>query len=194
MRSLSLAVIGCAFFQADGQEYGRLREGTVLTHESDKLGMKQVTRVLKEEGGKVYQERKTFSGTSVQPTKVETFATYLENGYVMTANLEGDNLTDRWRVFKIGSKKGDSWKSPARTGIPELDIKHLGTEEVTVAAGTYKDSVHCGFDWEVTGAGTTKMKATVDYWMATGVGVVKMRTRMGDFEMVVELTKADIPK
>lgn len=87
---------------------------------------------------------------------------YVEDGYVLWGSPDGG--APWWRVFKVGSKKGDSWPGPDGKGKAE----NLGIEAVTVPAGTFADAVRIRLE---------DADAKVhDFHYAPKVGLVKWKT------------------
>lgn len=90
---------------------------------------------------------------------------YLEDGYFVWGDYEDEQANPWWRVFKLGSKQGDTWEGPASKG----QATHLGVTEVVVPAGRYPDTLHIRL--------VDQDEKTHDFYYAPGVGLVKWETK-----------------
>jgi hypothetical protein len=86
---------------------------------------------------------------------------YVKEGYVVWADYDLDKVTPYWRVYKLGSSKGDTWKGPDGKG----EATNMGTTEVTVPAGRFEGVIHIHIKED---DGTTR-----DFYYAPKVGLVK---------------------
>jgi len=107
---------------------------------------------------------------------------YVDNGVLFWGEKKGDKLKDTIGLYKLGSKKGDTWGLAAKDGNPAQTAKHLGTEEVKVAAGVYKDAVHVQIDLTF-----EAVKFSMDVYLVEKVGVVKMAYNAENKQMSLEL-------
>ena len=89
---------------------------------------------------------------------------YLEDGYVLWGSRDDDKTSAWWRVYKLGSKEGDTWDGPAGKGR----ATHRGFGEVTVPAGSYTDVLHVRLSDED--------GKTHDFHYAPQVGLVRWAT------------------
>ncbi len=89
---------------------------------------------------------------------------YVQDGYVVWGDNDLQKITPYWRVYKLGSQKGDTWKGPSQKG----DVTHMGTTEVTVPAGKYKDVIHIRL--------TDEDAKVHDFYYAPTVGLVRWVT------------------
>lgn len=156
--------------------------GTRWTYEGDQNGtrrtvLQEVLRVTtedlfwKDEPATVYRMAvRTFSEDTgrFELTSTTTYLA-LEEGYLVTGSHEGLPV----RIYKLDSRKGDSWLcvDPRIRNLPELSFTHLGEEEVTVPAGTYKRARHIQMEIEADG-----FLHTGDMYIVPGVGIVKSQT------------------
>lgn len=170
--------------QDSGEQFYKFSAGTTWEYveERGKNKTKSVLTVKEIKDGKTIIESKEYAEGAKEP-EVKTVATYAQDGHVIWAEEVEGKLEERIRLFKIGSKKGDTWTSDM--GGDSITISNLGTEEVKVGAGTYKDAVHLGFESGDDMSG--KMKC--DYWMAPGVGLIKFEMSSGEAKMTMECTK-----
>ena len=138
---------------------------------------KIVARSLGEESGKVRVEWKEYKKEGA--LKKTTMLTWSIDEGVLTAEAKGKDADGQeeditFGVIKEGSKKDDTWK----TALGEM--KHLGTVELTVAAGTYKNAIQTRLE---IGEGR------LDFILAPKVGLVKIvLTEGGKDTQVWELT------
>lgn len=161
-----------------GEQFYKFKVGTKWTMKQTGLDeeSKVTTEVTKNEDGKVWIESKEYRKDEESP-KVKTLVWYVEGGLLVWA----EKLLPVFNLYKLGSKKGDSWT--AGPGMPEgAQAKHMGIEEVKVPAGTYKDAVHVQITIKETAA---------DFYLAPGVGLIK--TTMGDAGKV-ELTEFQLER
>jgi hypothetical protein len=90
---------------------------------------------------------------------------YLKDGYVVWADYDLEQITPYWRIYKLGSVKGDSWKGPGGKG----ESVNLGETEVTVPAGRFQDVIHI--------RATDEDGHAHDFYYAPGVGLIKRESR-----------------
>jgi hypothetical protein len=183
----ALVLVGLLCPQDTGEQYWKFTVGSVWEYEeSDGTNKKKsVLTVREHKDGKTYIKSEEFAEGEKEP-QVKTVATYAKDGFVFWAEEEDGQLRERIKLYKIGSKKGDTWSSAVDDGM-EMTIKNLGTEEVKVGAGTYKDAIHLQFEM-----GSEEMggKFVGDYWIAPNVGLIKMDFKMGEMgSMTMELKK-----
>ena len=119
-------------------------------------------RSLGEESGKVRIDWKEYKKEGA--LKKTTMLTWSMEEGVLTAHAKGKDSEGQeeditFGVIKEGSKKDDTWK----TAIGEM--KHLGTVEVTVPAGTYKEALQTRLE-----VGEGKL----DFILVPKVGLVKI--------------------
>lgn len=93
----------------------------------------------------------------------------LEGGFLVTGSREGPPI----RIYKLDSRKGDSWPCiDARlTKLSDLVFTHLGEEEITVPAGTFRNARHIQVEFQTEGS-----RHVGDVYIVPGVGIVKSRT------------------
>ena len=100
---------------------------------------------------------------------------YVKDGYVVWADYDLERITPYWRVYKLGSKTGDTWKGPSGKG----EAIHMGFTEIEVPAGKYKDVVHIRL--------TDEDNKTHDFYYAPKVGLVKWETTSTRGKAILEL-------
>jgi hypothetical protein len=162
-----------------GESFTKFKVGTTWTlrQKTDDREKRITLSVLKSEGGKTTVQSKEYADEDEEP-RIDTALWYVEDGYLIWEMGEGDaKLTVR--VLKLGSKKGESWKGTLR-GKEEYEGTNLGTEELTVPAGTYKNVIHVRLS-DPKGAGT--------FHFAPGVGLIKLEQERGRQRVVTELTE-----
>jgi hypothetical protein len=107
---------------------------------------------------------------------------YVADGLFFWAEKKGETLSDNVALYKLGSKKGDSWSVAKKEGSPAQSATHLGTEELKVGAGTYKEAIHTKLTLEQNGH-----TFDMDVYLVERVGVVKMVYSAGQKVMSLEL-------
>lgn len=90
---------------------------------------------------------------------------YVEDGFVVWGSGDDGDITPYWRVFKLGSKKGDQWTGPPGEGI----VRHLGAERIQVPAGAF-DAVHVRIEKAEDGK-------THDFWFTNDEGLIRWSTK-----------------
>jgi hypothetical protein len=178
-----LAALALVAFLQDkdtGEQFYKFKVGTSWTltqKENDKQSTIEL-KVLKEDGGKVHIESKEDKGEG--RVREQTLVWYCEDEALLWGELAKDGtLRPQIRYYKVGSKKGDTWDANAgKGGPPNAKATHMGTAEVKVPAGTYKDALHVQI---------TMDRGTINMYWAPGVGIVKMDGAMGEDTMLIEL-------
>lgn len=102
---------------------------------------------------------------------------YVQDGYVIWGDYDLQKVTPWWRVYKLGSRKGDTWKGPSEKG----DATHMGKTEVTVPAGKYEDVVHIRL--------TDEDGKLHNFYYAPKVGLVRWETTSSRGKAVLVLRK-----
>ena len=109
----------------------------------------------------------------------------VKDGFLLSL---GEGQTDPVRLFQVGAKKGQAWGT--RTMLEEKgEAKFVGTEEIKVLAGTYKDAIHVEMSASVPGADGKPVKAITHCFIVPKVGLVKLEWKMGDASIVKELVE-----
>jgi hypothetical protein len=92
----------------------------------------------------------------------------LEGDYFVTGTLAGVPV----RVYKLGSRKGDTWPctDPRLKSVPDRVFTHLGVEKVAVPAGIFRNARHVQVVIEAEGG-----LHTGDFYIVPGIGIVKTR-------------------
>ena len=92
----------------------------------------------------------------------------LENDYLVTGSQEGPPV----RIYKLNSRKGDTWPC-IDPEIKHLDLvfAHLGEEEITVPAGTFRNARH--IQVVIQGA---ESRHVGDLYIVPRIGIIKSRT------------------
>jgi hypothetical protein len=192
MLHLSLGLLAL-LLQADASdslwkfEKGRIWLYNSKTHTGGKDYFTKYTEEVVEAGDnkiriKCHSEQE---GGGVVATQDEVFDWTVKDGFLVGLG-EGD--TDPVRYFQIGAKKGQSWKT--RTLLEEKgEAKFVGTEEIKVLAGTYKDAIHVEMNASVPGPDGKPVKAITHCFLVPKVGLVKLEWRLGDASIVKELVE-----
>jgi hypothetical protein len=134
-----------------GAQFFKFKKETSWTWAKMEAGqkMKVTARVIKEEEGRVFVEEKQFKGDAADPSSTRTLVYGVEGGFLRVGLQGKDAIEPLYNLYKLGSKKGDSWGYEQGEAKDKRKVLHLGVEEVTVPAGT------------------------LDLWLAPKVGVVK---------------------
>ena len=108
---------------------------------------------------------------------------------VFRYRVDGVELSPPVCVLKYPLKKDDTWETESTIANEQLKIKGkvVDTEEVTVPAGKYK-TFRVEIETSVAG-----MQATITFWFAPDVGIVKQTAGSGG-KNDVELVKFDAGK
>ncbi len=185
MRLVILAAVG-GLLQADAVDpFYRFPKGTVWTYRQVQgdTASKVVLTVVDEAEGKVVVESKEYTEEGKEP-KVKTLAWAMEDGFLCWGEFKEGKIVAPLRVFKPGSKKGDTWKSPVAGGQAELDVVHGGEAEVKVPAGTYRDAVQVAFRF-----GADRERPLMEIALAPRVGMVRFGGSVGGLRALMELTE-----
>lgn len=113
-----------------------------------------------------------FEVDAKEPKKSETLAWVKKEGFLIWAEVKGGKVISFFKLYKEGSKKGDTWDAKANPDIPPIQATHKGTEVLTVPAGTYKDAVHIQLEMKIEFGGKQQV-TTIDVYFAKGVGLLK---------------------
>jgi hypothetical protein len=118
-------------------------------------------------------------------THDDVFEWTVREGFLLSL---GEGNTDPVRLFQIGAKKGQCWGT--RTVLEEKgEAKFVGTEEIKVLAGTYKDAIHVEMSASVPGPDGKTVKAITHCFIVPKVGLVKLEWKLGDASIVKELVE-----
>lgn len=114
----------------------------------------------------------------------------LENDYLVTGAVG----TVPVRIYKTGSRKGDTWPctDPRLKSAPDRVFTHLGMEKVTVPAGIFRNARHVQVVIQAEGGSHTG-----DFFIVPGIGIVKTQavseTAGRKMEVVLELESFNRP-
>ncbi len=185
MRMLVLAA-AAGLLQADtGGQFFRFPKGTSWTYTRSQGGaaFKVVMTVVDEKEGRVVTESKEYAEEGKEP-QVKTMAWAVEDGFLLWGEFRAGRILSPLRVYKLGSKKGDTWKSPVGEGKAELEAVHLGMAEVKVPAGTYRDAVQVAFRF-----GPDPGKPLLEIALAPKAGMVRFSGSSGAAQSLMELSE-----
>src|SRR5436190_20261724 len=93
-------------------------------------------------------------GGGVLMTHDDVFDWTVKDGFLVSL---GEGETDPIRLYQIGVKKGQSWKTRTLMG-EKGEATFVGTEEIKVLAGTYKDAIHVALTASTPGLGGKPLK------------------------------------
>lgn len=168
------ALVLASCLQADADSFVKFGKGTSWTFDQSDGDKKSVTTmtVEKTEDGKTFINVR--EGDAPSDT---TVAWYVEDGFWISSRLVNGTFRPEARILKMGSKKGDTW-SASLEERRKMDATHQGTEEIKVAAGTYKDAAHVRIVMD---------GGTMDLYLVPKVGLVKLLIEAGDETKRLEL-------
>lgn len=171
--------------QDTAEEFYKFKPGTCWVYEmvEDGKSRKMTLTVTKHDGAKVFLESVEERREGGEPKK-ETLFWSVEEGFLTISEVKGEKSSPIFRVYKLGSKKGDTWKAPLIEG--GADAVHLGTGEIEVPAGKYKDVVHVRLT-QLVNVEEKEMKFTADFHLAPKVGLVKLEIGTSHGKTVIQL-------
>ncbi|MBI2931278.1 MAG: hypothetical protein HYY16_06475 [Planctomycetes bacterium] len=175
----ALAMLWVAQDKDTAEEFYKFPVGTTwrFAQTSGEAEKKIVLKVIKQEAEKVHLES-TETGGDEAP-EVDFLEWYVKDGMLSMAQEKDGEPVEPFNLLKIGSKKGDKWRASA--DMPEtFEATHMGTLELKVPAGTYKDAVHVQID-----LGEGKLS----FYLVPRVGLVKMEMLGGGLEEKMELAE-----
>jgi hypothetical protein len=189
-RMPALAAIALiVLLQDTGEQFFKFKVGSTWTYKliEGPFEGKSITTVTKLDGDRVHVE-----STDVlegKDRRAERYIWQVDKGVLQwLREVEEGKFEPMFNLYKVGSKKGDTWPGAPEGGRVRLTATHGGTEDVTVAAGTYKDAVVV----KLTGKSddpTQKTDISVTFWFASNVGVVKGVVDFGDDKNTLELAE-----
>ncbi len=95
-----------------------------------------------------------------------------DGGYLVWIELKGDKPQDPLRIYKRGSKEGDTWDAGSSDPNSKATARHRGRTDVTVPAGTFKDCVK--IDIESDGKNPLSALYSMTLYLSPKAGLVKM--------------------
>lgn len=162
--------------QESADPYYQFKVGTAWTFEAPAAEKspritKMEMKVIKEEAGKVELEYRRHVGGDEPSLQIMRWS--LADGMMSWSEFRDGAERDKAGLLKVGSKKGDSWEWTI--GDKKGKVTNLGTEEVKVPAGTYKDAlrIQCALK-------DGPADFSLEIFFAPGAGPVKMVTKLGD--------------
>lgn len=152
-----------------GEAYYKFPVGTVWTYErqTGDEKVRVVSTVVKQEKERTVVESKEFRKEG-DPPETRTFVWYVEEGFLCLAEQKDDRLRNEMRVYRLASKKGDTWKSPVGGVDYGIEGAHRGTADVEVRAKTYKSVLQVRMNM-----GVILQNASLDFDLAPGVGMIR---------------------
>lgn len=153
------------------------KKGTEWVFNADFNGVKRmvVFKVVKQDSNGTHFEYDIYNPPDPGATASLDEIWYVKDGYVVWADYDLEQVTPYWRVYKLGSNKGDTWKGPSEKG----EATHMGTTELAVPAGRYKDVIHIRL--------TDQDDKMHNFYYAPKVGLVKWETTSSSGKAVLEL-------
>ncbi len=145
-------------------------------------GAHRTTRILKyvaEEKGVATLEASVKRDGEMKPEPSESMLWHVEKD-VFSWSLKKKNgkVDPLFRLLKIGSKKGDTWK--VEDGEFKGDVTHAGTAEIKVPAGTYKEAIRLDLKGK---------DMTASSYLVPKVGLLLVEMEAGGERWRLELTE-----
>ncbi|HEX7897896.1 MAG TPA: hypothetical protein VF950_09060 [Planctomycetota bacterium] len=181
----ALGASGCGRADEGGppveQRFFGFKPGSKWTYDfQSSLGRRvAVFTLAKQKPGRTYWEYDLFNPPDPGATASLDEIWYLDGGHVAWSigDDEFETIKPMWFVYKLGSKKGDSWPGPGGRG----NAVHLGFEDVVVPAGRYADVLHIRL--------TDEDAKTHDFYFAPSAGMVKWSTTGAGTQANLELAR-----
>jgi len=157
-----------------GEPLYKFKTGTAWVFDGSAVGKgpkmsKMELSVAGESGGKIDVDSRKFQGEG--GPKSDVLRWRVDEGMLIWAEVHGGAEKRPVRILRLGSAKGDAWEwSDGETY--KFKGTNLGAEEVKVPAGTYKDAIHTRVELQLLQGGQEKF--SMEFWLAPGVGPVKM--------------------
>jgi hypothetical protein len=141
------------------------RPGTTWTYETveGQERHRGQVRVKKVDAGRVWIEGRLDEPHAAHDW-ADSYVHYLENGYLMRAAVKDGVVQAPRRLYRLGSRKGQSWASDPADKPGDYLIHHLGLTTVEVPAGRF-ENVLC-----------LRLVLTAmvqDFYLKPGIGLVK---------------------
>ncbi len=183
-----LLVVALCCQDDKGEQYYKFAVGTTWTFKTLERGKeaKQIMTVKKHDGEKVVVETKDIKDG--KEDKVETLIWEVQTGILIWSQQKDDKTELLFNLYKLGSKKGDTWSGETGQMPPGTKMSHEGVEELKTAAGTYKDAVKLKLAATIS-MGDKEMKLEASFWIVPNVGLAKLHMQMDDDLMSLELTE-----
>lgn len=181
MMAATMFLLAACLQGGEAEAYYKLPKGTKLTYQKTQGGSTEtvVLTVLGEQGGKVELKSEEYDEGSTEPRVTRPIVWYVEDGHLIWATKREGEARPLFRVYKEKSRKGDTWEGSAGKEVPvEFTAEHMGTTEVEVPAGKYKDALHIRLSAEQK-AGDQTLRFEMDLYLVSGVGFVKLVASMG---------------
>ena len=198
MRVVLAAVLILAAQADSGESFVRHHKGKTWTYrslvrqEDLKHTLKITYEVLEADDRRVLLKATTAQELDALETSQESkFEWALRDGFVTWSSV-GEKPTVI-NLFRPGAKKGDTWKSRGFSN-EEAEAQYLGTEEVTVPAGTWKDAHVVTFRGQSQVRDDKMEDFVYRCWLVPGVGVVKLEWTWAHWSLKNELVSIKEPK
>jgi len=182
MRVATLILL-LAATQDSADPFYKFAKGSTWTYamnagEDAPKGMKMKLMVSGEADGKITVDM-TQGAEGARQTKM---LWYVADGILYWGEKKGDALKESIGLFKVGSKKGDTWSAPASDSMQKHSATHMGKEDIKVPAAAYKDAVHVQLQVQ-----EPNETIQLDMYLVEKVGVVKMSYAVGEKKMSMDL-------
>jgi hypothetical protein len=179
MGSLMLVALISASQGDTGEQYYKFPKDTSWTYEGATEGSKRKTvlTVATEEAQQVRLVSKSYDNGKNETGLPVSVVWAVEEGFLSwwTEGKNGKRM-DAMQLYKLGSKKGDTWKGAPVKAPDVSEVTHLGTLEVKVPAGTFKNVTEVRVKYP---SSPDTNEFTMDFYLAPKVGMIKMETKVG---------------
>ncbi len=150
-----------------GEELHSFKPGTVWIYETyAPAGTKTrsvVTVTAFENGRTTFEEKRRKDGQE-EYSEVLKYAQFVEGGYLVQAELKNGVPQFGRRLYRLGSKKSQTWRETPQEGKGSVEMRHLGLVNVEVPAGRYPAAINVRRELE---------DSVVDLCFVPGIGLVR---------------------
>lgn len=142
--------------------------------EGEKKTLKVMTAKEKKDG-KLLLENKEYADGSLGPTKIETLFIVRKDGFIVWGLVQDGKDVELFRVFQVGSSKGDRWKSSFGPGEPRFETENAGEARISVAG---KERTATRVTMKITGEKDAAV-GTIEFHLVPGIGMARAEFKAG---------------
>lgn len=150
-----------------GEELHRFKPGTEWIYETYAPGgakTRSVVTVTAFENGRTSFEEKRRKEGQEEYSEVLKYAQFIEGGYLVQAELKNGVPQFGRRIYRLGSRKSQTWRETPQEGKGQVEMRHLGLVNVEVPAGRYPTAINVRRELE---------DSVVDLCFVPGIGLVR---------------------
>lgn len=122
-----------------------------------------VTVTAFENGRTTFEEKRRKDGQE-EYSEVLKFVQFIEGGYLVQAELKDGVTQFGRRIYRLGSRKSQTWRETPLEGKGQVEMRHLGLVNVEVPAGRYPAAINVRRELE---------DSVVDLCFVPGIGLVR---------------------